>query len=118
MNCCPGTGPQQELCNRRLPDGSHDQCLHHHACCQDAGRKPGIVGEIASNDDNLDYGDIVTIWTGDEETITSFTDDGIDSLRAFIRDVRTWPGGIHQFLTGSLWEPDVIERIMSDEPKT
>ncbi|MCZ4288468.1 hypothetical protein [Hoeflea alexandrii] len=77
-----------------------------------------LLEEIASNADNLDYGDIVTIWTGDEETITSFTDDGIDSLRAFIRDVRTWSGGIHQFLTGSLCEPDVIERIMSDEPKT
>jgi hypothetical protein len=82
------------------------------------GENLELLEEIASNDDNLDYGDIVTIWTGDEETITSFTDDGIDSLRAFIRDVRTWPGGIHQFLTGSLCEPDVIERIMSDEPKT
>lgn len=82
------------------------------------GENLELLEEIASNDDNLDYGDSVTIWTGDEETITSFTDDGIDSLRAFIRDVRTWPGGIHQFLTGSLCEPDVIERIMSDEPKT
>ena len=82
------------------------------------GENLELLEEIASNDDNLDYGDIVTIWTGDEETITSFTDDGIDSLRAFIRDVRTWPGGIHQFLTGSLCESDVIERIMSDEPKT
>lgn len=82
------------------------------------GENLELLEAIASNDDNLDYGDIVTIWTGDEETITSFTDDGIDSLRAFIRDVRTRPGGIHQFLTGSLCEPDVIERIMSDEPKT
>jgi len=40
--------------------------------------------------------------------ITSFTDDGIDSLRAFIADVRTWPGGICQFLVDSLSEPDVI----------
>ena len=82
------------------------------------GENLELLEEIASNDDNLDYGDIVTIWTGDDETMTSFTDDGIDSLRAFICDVRTWPGGIHQFLTASLCEPDVIERIMSDEPKT
>ena len=82
------------------------------------GENLELLEEIASNDDNLDCGDIVTIWTGDEETMTSFTNDGIDSLRAFIRDVRTWPGGIHQFLTASLCEPDVIERIMSDEPKT
>ena len=86
------------------------------------GENLELLEEIASNDDNLDDGDIVTIgvtiWTGDDETMTSFTDDGIDSLRAFIRDVRTWPGGIHQFLTASLCEPDVIERIMSDEPKT
>jgi len=82
------------------------------------GENLELLEEISSNDDNLDYGDIVTIWTGEDETITSFTDDGIDSLRAFIADVRTWPGGIQQFLVDTLCEPDVIERIMADEPKT
>jgi len=82
------------------------------------GENLELPEEISSNDGNLDYGDIVTIWTGEEETITSFTDDGIDSLRAFIADVRTWPGGIQQFLVDTLCEPDVIERIMADEPKT
>lgn len=82
------------------------------------GEDVKLLEEIACNDDNLDYGDIVTIWTGDDETITSFTDGGIDTLRAFITDVRTWPGGIRQFLADSLCEPDVIERIMADEPKT
>ena len=42
------------------------------------GENLELLEEIASNDDNLDYGDIVTIWTGDDETMTSFTDDGID----------------------------------------
>jgi len=82
------------------------------------GESLELLEEIVSNDDNLDYGDIVTIWTGDDETITSLTDDGIDSLRAFIRDVRTWPGGIHQFLIDSLCEHDAIERIIAEEPKT
>ena len=72
------------------------------------GENLELLEEISSNDDNLDYGEIVTIWTGEDETITSFTDDGIDSLRAFIADVRTWPGGICQFLVDSLSEPDVI----------
>jgi len=71
------------------------------------GENLELLEEISSNDDNLDYGDIVTIWTGEDKTITSFTDDGIDSLRAFIADVRPWPGGIRQFLVDSLCVPSL-----------
>jgi len=41
------------------------------------GENHELLEEISSNDDNLDYGDIVTIRTGDDETNASFTDDGI-----------------------------------------
>jgi len=34
------------------------------------GENLELLEEISSNDDNLDYGDIVTIWTGEDETIT------------------------------------------------
>ena len=39
----------------------------------------------------------------------------IESLQEFLADVRTWNGGVRQFLIDQQCEPDVIERIMAKE---
>ena len=59
------------------------------------------------------------IWAHNEteEGITTFTDRGIESLREFLADVRTWEGGIRQFLIDGKCAPEMIERIVADEPK-
>jgi len=36
---------------------------------------------IISNDDNLSYGSIISIYTGPDEALTALTDDGMDELR-------------------------------------
>ena len=71
----------------------------------------------AGNSDNIDYGEMIHVHDGTEEGITTFTDRGIESLQEFLADVRTWDGGIRQFLIDQQCEPDVIERIMANEPK-
>lgn len=58
------------------------------------------------------------VQDGTEEGITTFTDRGIESLPEFLADVRTWNGGIRQFLIDQQCEPDVIERIMAKEQKS
>ena len=70
------------------------------------------------NDDNIDYGEMIYVHDGAEEGNTAITERGIESLQEFLADVRSWRGGIRQFLIDQDCEPDVIERIMADEPKT
>lgn len=35
----------------------------------------------------------------------------------FLADVRTWPGGIRQFLIDQDCDPETIEHVMADEPQ-
>jgi len=79
------------------------------------GENLELLREVASNSDNIDYGEMIHVQDGTEEGITTFTDRGIESLQEFLADVRTWNGGVRQFLTDQQCEPDVIERIMDKE---
>jgi hypothetical protein len=77
-----------------------------------------LVQEIASNLDNIDYGEMIHAYDGSEEGITTFTDRGIESLKEFLADIRTWDGGVRQFLVDEQCDPIRIKRIMADEPKS
>ncbi len=46
-----------------------------------------------------------------DESLTTFTDRGVECLQEFLADVRTWDGGIHKFPLDRQCAPDVIERI-------
>src|SRR5690606_32429209 len=46
---------------------------------------------IISNDDNLSYGSIISIYTGPDEALTALTDDGMDELRQMLADARRTP---------------------------
>lgn len=70
---------------------------------------------ISWNDDNIDYGEMIWVDNGTDEGIKTFTDRGIECLQELIADIRTWNGGIRQFLIDEQCEPDVIERIMANE---
>ncbi|OHV80297.1 hypothetical protein [Ensifer sp. LCM 4579] len=82
------------------------------------GENLELLQEVASNSDNIDYGEMIHAYDGTEEGITTFTDRGIESLQGFLADVRTWEGGVRQFLVDSQCDPEMIERIMADEPKS
>ncbi|MFC3162867.1 hypothetical protein [Ciceribacter thiooxidans] len=82
------------------------------------GENLELLQEVASNSDNIDYGEMIHAHDGTDEGITTFTDRGIESLQEFLADVRTWEGGVRQFLTDSQCDPEAIERIMADEPKS
>lgn len=82
------------------------------------GENLELLQEIASNSDNIDYGEMIHVGDGTDEGITTFTDRGIESLGEFLADVRTWEGGIRQFLEDCECDPEMIERVMADEPKS
>ena len=81
------------------------------------GENLELLNEIASNSDNIDHGEMIHVHDGVGEGITTFTDRGIESLQEFLADIRTWEGGVRQFLMDSQCDPEMIERIMADEPK-
>lgn len=81
------------------------------------GENLELIEEIASNPDNINEGEMIHVRNGTEEGITTFTDRGIESLQEFLADVRTREGGIRQFLGDERCDPELIERIMADEPK-
>jgi hypothetical protein len=61
------------------------------------GENLELLREVASNSDNIDYGEMIHVQDGTEEGITTFTERGIESLQEFLADVRTWNGGVRQF---------------------
>ncbi len=81
------------------------------------GENLELLEEIATNSDNIDYGEMIYVDDGTDEGITAFTDRGIESVKEFLADVRTWKGGIRAFLEDSQCAPEIIERIMADQPK-
>ncbi|MFO1050529.1 MAG: hypothetical protein U1E52_21835 [Geminicoccaceae bacterium] len=81
------------------------------------GENLELLREVASNSDNIDYGEMIHVHDGTEEGISTFTDRGIESLQEFLADVRTWNGGIRRFLIDQQCKPDVIERIMANVQK-
>ncbi|WOS66916.1 MULTISPECIES: hypothetical protein [Sinorhizobium] len=82
------------------------------------GENLELLEEIASNSDNIDYGEMIHVYDGTDEGSTTFTDRGIESLKEFLADVRSWEGGVRQFLLDEQCDPEKIERIMADEPKS
>lgn len=82
------------------------------------GENLELLREIASNSDNIDDGEMIHVYDGTEEGITTFTDRGIESLQEFLADVRSWEGGARKFLLDSPCDPQTIERIIAHEPKS
>ena len=81
------------------------------------GENIALVEVVSANSDNIDHGEMATIWTGPDDGITAFTDRGIESLKEFLADMRSWPGGVRQFLIDEKCGPETIQRIMADEPR-
>lgn len=79
------------------------------------GESRELIEVISWNEDNIDYGELIRVHNGTDESLVTFTQRGIESLQEFLADVRTWGGGIRQFLIDELCEPDVIDVIMAHE---
>ncbi len=79
------------------------------------GENLELLKVIAKNSDNIDCGEMIDVVTGPDVAITAFTGRGIENLQEFIADVRTWQGGIWQFLVDEGCDPETIERIAANE---
>ena len=79
------------------------------------GENLELIEEVTANSDNIAEGELVYVRDGSEDGTKGLTENGIDDLRDLLADIRTWDGGIHQFLVDEQCDPEMIERIMADE---
>lgn len=78
---------------------------------------PELLQAIVSNDDNLSYGSIITVYTGDDESITALTDDGIAELEQMLSDARCSPQEWYEFLDSFVEDEQLVARIKAKFPR-
>jgi hypothetical protein len=79
------------------------------------GETVELVEQVTSNSDNVDYGEMVHVHDGTEYGATALTERGIECVEALLADIRTWEGGVRQFLVDQQCDPELIERVMAHE---
>jgi hypothetical protein len=93
-----------------------------HVCSVDyvakmLGEDAELLEAIISNDDNLTYGNIVSVYVGPDETSTALTDDGIEELMDMIRAARITNKTWHEFLDDFVHDTDLVARIKAKSPR-
>ncbi|WP_455274562.1 hypothetical protein [Rhizobium herbae] len=81
------------------------------------GENLELIEEVTANSDNIAEGELVYVRDGSEDGTKGLTENGIDDLQDLLADIRSWDGGIRQFLVGEQCDPQIIERVMADEVK-
>lgn len=76
-----------------------------------------LLEAIISNDDNLTYGNIVSVYDGADETVTALTDDGIVELKGMIRDARISTQTWQEFLEDFVDDAELVARIKAKSPR-
>jgi hypothetical protein len=76
-----------------------------------------MLEAIVSNDDNLSYGNIISVHTGTNERATVLAAHGIEELRDMLRDARRSPQHWSDFLEDFIDEPDIIARVKDNGPR-
>ncbi len=81
------------------------------------GENLELIEEVTANSDNISEGELLYVRDGSEYATKGLTENGVDDLQNLLADIRTWDGGIRQFLVDDQCDPDVVERVMADEMK-
>lgn len=73
-----------------------------------------VAMEFGSLNDGQDICDALAALVWPDGT-KGLTENGIDDLQSLLADIRTWDGGIRQFLVDEQCDPEMIARVMADE---
>jgi hypothetical protein len=74
-----------------------------------------LMQELTAKSDNIAEGELVYVRDGSEDGTKGLTKNGIDDLQNLLADIRTWDGGIRQFLVYEQCDPEMIERVTAGE---
>jgi hypothetical protein len=81
------------------------------------GEDPELLEAIVSNDDNLSYGSIISVYDDSDEAITTLTADGIDELRQMLADARQSTHEWNDFLDSFVDDEELIARVKAKSPR-
>lgn len=81
------------------------------------GEHPDLIQAIISNDDNLSYGAIISVCSGEKDAIDALTPDGVDELASMLKDARRTPESWQQFLEDFVADPELIENVKTLIPR-
>lgn len=84
---------------------------------QTLGEDLEMLEAIVSNDDNLSYGNIISVDTATEENTKLISAHGIEELRDMLTDARRSPEHWRDFLEDFVNDPDVIARVKENGPR-
>lgn len=76
-----------------------------------------LIEEVIANSDNIAEGELVYVRDGTEDGTKGQTENGNDDLQSLLAGIRTWDGGIRQFLVDEQCDPEMIDSVMVDEVK-
>ncbi len=75
------------------------------------GEDQELLEAIVYNDDNMTYGNIVSVYSGTDEALTALTDDGIEELQDMLAAARRSTKDWQDFLRDFVADPDIIARV-------
>ena len=78
---------------------------------------PELLQAIVSNDDNLSYGSIISVYTGPDEAINSLTRDGMEELEQMLAHARRTTDEWNDFLNAFVDDRELITRIKTKSPR-
>jgi len=70
-----------------------------------------LLEAIISNDDNLTYGNIISVYARPDKAINALTDDGVEELTDMIRAARNNTKTWHTFLDDFVDDADLVSQI-------
>ena len=79
------------------------------------GEDQEMLEAIVYNDDNMTSGNIVSVYTDTDDTVTALTDDGIEEVQDMLAAARRSTKDWHDFLRDFVADPDIIARV-KDQP--
>ena len=81
------------------------------------GENLELIEEVTANPDNIYERELVYVNDGTEDGTKGLTENGIEELQSLLADIRTWDGGIREFLIDTQCDLEIIDRVMADEMK-
>jgi hypothetical protein len=75
------------------------------------GEDVALLEAIISNDDNLTYGNIISVYLGPDDTISALTNDGVEELKDMIQAARINTKTWHTFIDDFVGDADLVSRI-------
>ncbi|WCP15933.1 IS66 family transposase ISPpa5 (plasmid) [Sphingobium sp. AntQ-1] len=76
-----------------------------------------LLEAIASNDDNLTYGNIISVYISPDEAITALTDRGIEELSDMLSEARLTTKTWHHFLDDFVDDLELAARFKGQPPR-